>query len=289
MRYYTFFPGCCLWASAKGYGLSIEPVSSLFEMKLVELEDWNCCGATACVSAGHLEATCIAARNLALAKKKGLDLVTPCSCCYGNFNRVNSQLKLYPELEDKVNSCLGDVGLEYHGEIRVRHLWEVMFNDITLEVIKSKVVKPLTGLKVAPYYGCQLIRPGIGFDDPEFPQSLDQLITSLGAEATPFPLKSRCCGGSLIISQMDLALSLIRQLFDSAQSGGAQCLVTTCPLCYLNLEAFQSTVNRKYKTKYNLPVLFFTQLIGLALGIDPKALGLDTAIVSAQKMLASVG
>lgn len=285
MRYYSYFPGCCLPGTGVGLATSIDVISSRLEMGLVELEDWSCCGATPFLAVDQLEAICIAARNLALAKKAGLDLVTSCSCCYGNFNRVNARLRLYPEVKNKVNSCLAEVGLEYNGEVKARHLWEVMFNDITVQAIKSKVVKPLNGLKVAPYYGCQLIRPELGFDDPEFPESLDQLITSLGGEATPFSLKSRCCGSSLIICETDLALNLIRQLLDSAQSGGAQCIMTTCPLCQLSLDAYQSMVNSKFKTRYDLPVLFFTQLIGLALGVEPKALALDTAIVSPKRIL----
>ena len=147
-------------------------------------------------------------------------------------------------------------------------------------------MNPLSGLEVAPYYGCQLVRPSTGFDDTENPQSLDLLIASLGAEATPFPLKSRCCGGSLIIPEMDLALGLIHQLFESAASNGAQCIITVCPLCQTNLDAYQGIVNSRFKTKYNLPVLFFTQLIGLALGIETKALGLDKNIISAERVLA---
>ncbi|MGB2855165.1 MAG: heterodisulfide reductase-related iron-sulfur binding cluster, partial [Dehalococcoidia bacterium] len=141
-------------------------------------------------------------------------------------------------------------------------------------------------LKVAPYYGCQVVRPGPSFDDPESPQSLDRLIECLGAEATPFPLKARCCGGSLIISEEDLALGLIRKLLDSASSNGAECIATVCPLCQTNLDVYQGRVNKKFKTSFKLPVLFFTQLMGLALGIDGKTLGLEKCIVSADKVLA---
>ncbi len=286
MKYYSYFPGCSLEATAVAYGLSTQAISGPMEMELIELEDWNCCGSTPYSSTEDLEAICIAARNLALAEKRGLDLVTPCSSCYCTLSRANSQLRDYPELRDKVREILAAADLEYKGQVKVRHLAEVLFNDIGLEFIKSKVVNPLDGLRVAPYYGCQLVRPNIGFDDPEDPQSLDLLIASLGAEATPFPLKSRCCGGSLIIPEMDLALGLMEQLLDSAATNGAQCIATVCPLCQTNLDAYQGIVNRKFKTRYNLPVLFFTQLIGLALGIEPKALGLDKNIISVERVLA---
>lgn len=289
MRYYSYFPGCSLKGTGVGYGLSIQAISDLLGIELVELEDWNCCGSTPFISLDELGGICVGARNLALAERTGLELVTPCSSCYVTLNRVNSHIKLYPDLKANVDKVLAEVGLQYRGEVKVRHLLEVVLTDITLEVIKSKVVNTLSGLKVAPYYGCQLVRPDLGFDNPEFPQSLDRLIASLGAEATPFSLKSRCCGSSLIIPQPHTALALVHQILESAQSGGAQCIVVACPLCQTNLDAYQGMVNNKYKTKYDLPVLFFTQLIGLALGIEPKALGLDTAIVSPEKVLAGVG
>jgi heterodisulfide reductase subunit B len=289
MRYYSYFPGCSLKGTGVGYGLSIQAISDILGIEFVELEDWNCCGSTPLISLDELGGICIGARNLALAERTGLELVTPCSSCYVTLNRVNSQIRLYGDLKANVDKVLTEVGLQYRGEVRVRHLLEVVLSDITLEALKSKVVNALSGLKVAPYYGCQLVRPDLGFDNPEFPQSLDRLIAALGAEATPFSLKSRCCGSSLIIPQPDTALALIRQLLESAQSGGAQCIAVACPLCQTNLDAYQGMVNNKYKTKYDLPVLFFTQLIGLALGIEPKALGLDTAIVSPERVLAGVG
>lgn len=286
MKYYSYFPGCSLEATATAYGLSTQAISSPLEVELIELEDWNCCGSTPYGSLAELESVCVAARNLALAEKRGLDVVTPCSSCYTTLGRVNSRFALYPDLKGKVAEVLSAAGLEYHGRVKVRHLWEVIFNDIGLKVIKSKVVNPLGGLRVASYYGCQLVRPETSFDNPECPQTLDQLVTALEGEATPFPMKSRCCGGSLIISEEDLTLGLIHQLLSSAVANGAECIITVCPLCQLNLDAYQGMVNRKFKTKYNLPILFFTQLIGLALGIEPKALGLERGIVSPEKVLA---
>ena len=188
----------------------------------------------------------------------------------------------------QVNEALAVANLEYHGNVRVRDLMEVLFNDVTPEVIASKVQWGLDGLKVAPYYGCQLVRPDYGFDDPEFPQSLDRIVESLGAEAVPYPLKNRCCGGSLIISEESLALGLLHKLLDSAAENGAQCIATPCPLCQTNLDAYQSKVNRKFKTNYNLPVLFITQLIGLTLRIDPISLGLHMSIVSPNEVLKQV-
>ena len=286
MKHYSYFPGCSLEATAVAYGLSTQVISSALEMELIELEDWNCCGSTPYSSTDELESVCMAARNLALAEKTGLNLVTPCSSCYTTLNRANYQLRQYSDLKDKVDECLASVDLEYRRGVTVRHLFEVIYNDIGLKAIEPKVVTPLNGLRVAPYYGCQLVRPEPGFDNPHNPQSLEQLIACLGAEPVPFLLKDRCCGGSLIIPELDLALGLIHQLLDSTASSGTQCVVTVCPLCQTNLDAYQDMINRRFRTRYNLPVLFFTQLIGLALGIEPKALALDKAIVSAQMVLA---
>ena len=185
-----------------------------------------------------------------------------------------------------MDDALAAGNLKYYGSVKVRHLLDVFANDIGFDEIATKVQRKLEGLSVAPYYGCQVVRPGPTFDDPESPQSLDRMIGSLGAKATPFPLKARCCGGSLIISEEDLALGLVRKLLDSAANNGAECIVTVCPLCQTNLDVYQGKVNSKFKTNFKLPVLFFTQLIGLALGIDGKTLGLEKCIVPADKVLA---
>jgi len=301
MKYYSYFPGCSSSeGTAVAYGRSTQAITSALEMQLMELEDWNCCGSTPYGSTEELESVCIAARNLALAEKakyavldekgmvvekSGLDLVTPCSSCYTTLNRANSLLRQYPELKSKADECLAAGSLKYQGKVKVRHLFEVIYNDIGLKVIESKVVNPLSGLRVAAYYGCQLVRPEPGFDDQHNPHLLDHFIVSLGAEPVLFPLKDRCCGGSLIIPELHLTLGLIHKLLESAASNGAQCIVTVCPLCQTNLDAYQGMVNRKFRTKYNLPVLFFTQLIGLALGVELKALALDKAIVSAEAVL----
>ena len=287
MRYYTYFPGCSSSeGGAKAYGWSAQAVSKALDIELIELDDWNCCGSTPYSSVEELASFCLSARNLALAEKRGLDLVTPCSSCYVILNRTNSHLKEYPQLKARVDEAMAAGGLEYHGTVRVRHLLDVFVNDIGYDEINSNVKINLGGLKVAPYYGCQMVRPRPGFDHPENPQSMDKLIASLGGEPVPFPLKSRCCGGSLIISEEALALELIRKVFDSALSNGAECLITPCPLCQTNLDAYQRRVNQKFKTNFNLPVLFFTQLMGVAFGLSDEDLGLKTCIVPAERILA---
>jgi heterodisulfide reductase subunit B len=286
LKYYTYFPGCSSHdGGAKAYNWSAQAVSKVLDVDLAELEDWNCCGSTPSGAVDELGAYCMAARDLALAEKRGLDMVTPCSACNVIFNRTNTYLNGYPQFMAKVNEALAAGNLEYHGTVRVRHMLDIMTTDVGYDAIESRVKKPLSGLKVAPYYGCQVVRPGFGFDHPENPQSLDKLIVSLGAEPTPFPLKTRCCGGSLTISEEDVALGLMHKLFDCASSNGAECLVTVCPLCQTNLDAYQSRVNKKFKTSFKLPVLFFTQLMGVAFGLEEKDLGLKNCIVPADKVL----
>ncbi len=268
------------------YGLSTQAVSEALDIELIELADWNCCGSTPYGSLSAIGFVCLSARNLALAEKAGgLDVVTPCSSCYVTLNKANSYLKDYPQLRSDVGEALAAADLEYGGGVRVRHMVEVLLEDIQPEVIRSKVKTALSGLNVASYYGCQLVRPRLGSDDPERPQSLDRLAESVGAKVVPYPFKTHCCGGPLIISEEALALELIGKLLDSAQQNGAHCVVTACPLCQANLDAYQSRVNSKFKTNYSLPVLFFTQLMGVALGLAPRALGLEKNIVSPMKVL----
>ncbi len=287
MRNYTYFPGCSASeGGARAYGQSAKAVSQALDIELIELEDWNCCGSTPYSSFEELASFCLSARNLALAEKKGFDLVTPCSSCYVTLNRTNVYLKQYPHLRAKVDEALAAGGLEYHGTVRARHLLDVLVNDIGYDAISARMKKSLSGLKIAPYYGCQVVRPSFGFDHPEYPQSLDKLVVSLGGEAVPFPLKSRCCGGSLIISEEALALDLIGQILQSAVSNGAECLITPCPLCQTNLDAYQSLANKRLKASFNMPILFFTQLMGVAFGLGEDELGLKTCVVPAEKVLA---
>ena len=285
MKYYAYYPGCASEGTGAGQELSIKVIAKPLDIELKDIGDWTCCGSTPYSSLNEAESLLIAARNLALAEKTGLDMVTPCSSCFVTMHTATIHLKENPQLMKQVNEALAVANLEYHGKVRVRHLVDVLVNDVTPEVIATKVRRQLNGLKVAPYYGCQLIRPDNGYDDTEAPQSLDRLVVNLGAEAVPYPLKTRCCGSSLIIPEERLALGLIRKLLDNALENGAQCIVSCCPLCQLNLDAYQGRVNSEFKTKFNLPVLFIWQLIGLALGIDAKFLGLKTNIASLSPVL----
>ena len=284
MKQYAYFPGCSSDATGKGLELSVRAVAKSLDMELFELEDWTCCGSTPYPSTAEEESILIAARNLALGEKTGLDLVTPCSSCFDVLTNANTYLKEHEDFKKQVNQALAEVSLEFKGTLRIRLIPEVLFHDVTPEGIAAKVQHNLNGLKVASYYGCQMLRPA-GFESTEAPESLDKIVTSMGGEAVPFPLKNRCCGSSLIIPDENLALGLTHKIIANAVENGAACIITPCPLCQTNLDAYQSRVNSKFGTNFNIPVLFVTQLIGLALGIDKLSLGLNTNIVSPQKVM----
>ncbi len=288
MTHYSYYPGCGL--SPEGFGKafdwSIKGVNKVLGLDFREIPDWNCCGTVPYDTLHEQASFAVCARNLALAEQMGGDLVAPCSSCYVFLSRTNQYLREYPKVKSEVDEALAAGGLTYHGNVKVRKVLDVYVNDVGYEAIAAKVKKNLEGLKVACYYGCQEVRPIFGRDHPENPKYMDKLVKALGAEAVNFPLKSACCGGSLIISEEDASLDLIKKLLDSAVNNGAEVMVTGCPLCQLNVDAYHVLVNKRFKTNYHLPVLFFTQLMGIAFGLNEKELGLKTSIVPVKKVLA---
>ena len=286
MRYYAYYPGCSMEATGAPVEESIKAIAKPLDIELLELEDWTCCGSSPFSGVNKVKAVGITARVLAQAEKTGLDLVTPCSSCYTILREANDLIKEDHKLAEKVREALSAVGLSYNGTVKVRHIIEVIYHDIGPDNLASKVVRPLTGLKVACYHGCQQVRPDYGLDDSELPDWIDRLAKSLGAEPVNFPLKARCCGSSLVISESDMALDLIHKLLQNALDNGAQCMIsTTCPLCHTALDAYQMLVNSKFKAGFNMPIIAITQLIGIALGLDFKAAALGGNIVSPKKLL----
>ncbi|MCK4236983.1 MAG: CoB--CoM heterodisulfide reductase iron-sulfur subunit B family protein, partial [Candidatus Krumholzibacteria bacterium] len=272
-------PGCSVQATANLYQESIDAIATPLGLELEELEDWNCCGATAYMSVRELMSFAISARNLALAEKFHRDMVTPCSACYLVLNKTNQYFSDYPDIRKKLGQALEAGGLSYSGNIKVRHLLDVVVNDVGTEKLSSLVRNKLEGLKVVPYYGCQIVRPDVSFDDPDEPESMDRLIEALGATCIDYRMKTKCCGASLMGTQERLALRLCKNLLLEAEKSGAHCIVTLCPLCQMNLDVYQSKVNSLFGTKFKLPVLYFTQLIGVALGLPQSDLGLKRLAV----------
>ncbi len=284
---YTYYPGCSLEVSNKAYDQSARGVSKALGANLIELEDWNCCGATNYMSVRELRSFAISARNLALAEKLKRDLVTVCSACYTTLSKTHHYLADNEKLRADVNDALSAVQLNYGGTVNVRHLLDVYVNDVGIDNIAAKAKKKLTGLRVAPYYGCQITRPHATFDDAEFPVTMDKLFAALGADVTDYPLKAKCCGGMLMTTAENVALKLTKSLLDCAVRGKADCIVTTCPLCHFNLDAYQDKVNRMFGTNFSVPILYFTQLIGVALGMNGKEISLGQELVPAEKVLSA--
>jgi heterodisulfide reductase subunit B len=276
---YSYFPGCSLKGLGRAYEESLLPVMQQLGVELVELDDWNCCGATAYMSVDEHEACVLAARNLAIAEKAGPhDLVTPCSACYLVLNKAKHYLADSPEMNDTVRHALRNGHLTYSGNTPVRHPLDVLVHDVGLAAIKAKVVRPLTGLKVAPYYGCQVVRPYSTFDDAWNPTSMDRLLAALGAEVVPFPLKTKCCGASLTGTLPEAGLRLTYILLKEAVRRGADVIATICPLCQFNLDAYHDQIDRRWGPT-RIATVYFTQLMGLAFGLSPKELGLNRNFV----------
>lgn len=284
---YTYYPGCSQEVSNRAYDLSTRAVAKALDMELEELKDWNCCGTSPSYSIRELPTFVFGARNLALAERQAgaSDLVTICNGCFAMLEKTNLRLK-EPDLGRRVGEVLGVAGLKYEGSVRVRHFLEVLVNDVGEGLIRERVTAPLEGLRVAPYYGCQFSRPEGRYDDLEFPTALDRLLSWIGAEVVDYPLKAQCCGGLLMTTKEEVALKLVRDLLALARKRGARCIATICPLCQLNLEAYQDRVKARFGADLSIPILYFTQLLGLSLGLEGKALGLGTELVSAADILA---
>ncbi|MGC7877803.1 CoB--CoM heterodisulfide reductase iron-sulfur subunit B family protein, partial [Desulforudis sp. 1190] len=229
-------------------------------------------------------------RSSDLAEPAGHDVLIGCSSCFVNLAWANEKFKTDPKFAAKINEALSAAGLKYNGTLRVRQLIDVLVNDVGLEKIKARVVKPLTGLKVACYTGCQTVRAlrRPDFDDVEYPQMLDKIVEALGATPVPFPMAARCCGGSQQFTNVQLIYELTGSVLECAAQAGADLMVTPCPMCHMNTDVYQRKINKVLGRNYDIPVLFITQLMGVAFDCKPKELGFEYNIVSPSKVLAKI-
>lgn len=290
---YGYYPGCSMEKNARAYHTSTLAVAKPLGIELIEIDDWNCCGATEYIAINKIPAYALVSRNLALATEQNgsKNLVAPCSACFLNLKKVDQYLQDDDELKEKVDIALEAGGLSYEpGSINVQHLLETISVDIGLDAIKAQVKKPLFNLRVAPYYGCLVPRPASmeSFDDPEHPTSMDKILDVLGATVIDYPLKAQCCGGHMTQISEDTALELIRRLLKNAVDNGADIIATLCPMCQLNLDAYQDAVNAHFGTNFNIPIVYFTQLMGLAFGFPASELGFGKEIVSAKPALGRI-
>jgi heterodisulfide reductase subunit B len=281
---YSYYPGCSLHTSAKEFDMSTKVVMQALGFELEELKDWSCCGGSIAGGINHDLSMALAARNVVLAQQQNQDLLASCSGCYNKSSKANRALE-NPTERSKITAVLETMGMSIpDNQIKVRNVVDVLANDID---ISPHIKRPLSGLKVACYYGCLLTRPEdvTGWDSPVRPMAMDNLAKTCGAEVVDFRSKTKCCGGPILIPQQKVAYELTKNLLDEAQSLGADCIILACPLCSTNLEMRQPDIEKQYNVNYSLPILYITELIGLALGINPKKLGLDKHLVSPKSVI----
>lgn len=288
---YSFYPGCSMEGAAVPYLKSFEAVASAMGVGIEEIHDWNCCGATVASGVvGDYPAQVMAARNLALAEPKGLDIIVPCSSCYMNLAITNKKFVEDDHFRLMANEALGAADLRYSGTLKILQMIEWLVRDIGLDRIKAMVKRPLTGLRVAGYVGCQTPRVfPWAFDDPEQPVFFDKIIEALGAVPVKFPMKARCCGSSHSITRPEITIESTFNLIRSALDDQAQLMVTPCPMCQLNLDAYQGMVRKNHPLEASMPVLFITQLMSVAFDLPPDAWALKYNIVSPFEALGKFG
>jgi len=286
---YAYYPGCSLHSTAKEFDLSTRAVCQRLGIELVEIPDWICCGATPAHVSMHLLGVVLPVKTLwSVRGMDGQEVLTCCAACYSRLKVANKEMIENEGIRVQVNQLLGS---DYRGEVKVRHLLEVLLKDVGLEALKLKVSKKMEGLKVASYYGCLLVRPPkvMEFDDAEHPHSVDDLLTAVGAKAIDWPYNIECCGASLSVTRTEIVLRLCRDILADAKARGADCVAVACPLCQSNLDLRQKEVEDAHGVLIDLPILYFTQIIGLALGLGGKELGLDRHMVDPIPLLKAKG
>ena len=278
---YAYYPGCSLHSTGLEFGLSTRAVFKHLDMGLVELDGWNCCGASSAHAVSHTLAVALPARNLALAQAIGYDLVAPCAACFNRMKAADYYLRTDPVMRAEVESI---VGFKYSGEVAVRPVMAVLYEDYGPEQIARQVRHPLEGLKVVPYYGCLLVRPPqvTQFDDPDNPQVMAALLRAAGAEVLPWSHATDCCGASLSLSRADVVQNLVGRLVERAREAGADALVTACPLCQVNIEMRQ-TQDAK------MPAFYITELLGLAFGLPEARKWWSKHLIDPRPVLSQAG
>ncbi len=283
-----YFPGCSLQHSAAEYDKSSRMVCRQLGIELEELSDWSCCGAHAAHHTNHMLGSALGARNLSIAAAAGLDSVTaPCPACYINLKSAQDQLVNNSSLRDEFKA---ELGFDSNPDMGVSSLLELL-DGIDADELKSSVKVDLSGLKLVAYYGCVLVRPPklTRFDDPEDPSSMDNMLAAVGAQVLPWDFKVQCCGATLGIGNPDIQAKLSRDILIMAVLAGAKAVVVACPLCHANFDLRQMQIDRRSKRRFNLPILYFTQVLGLAFGASPKELGIDKHMINAMPLLAKLG
>jgi heterodisulfide reductase subunit B len=281
---YTFYPGCSLHSTAKDYLESLQAVCSALGLELVELSDWVCCGSTPAHATNEKLALALPLENLSRAVELGHDVVVACAACYNRLQVANLAVRNDPAVREEMAEI---VGRPYDGSINVRHILDVLVRDVGLETIRELVRNSLENVKVASYYGCLLARPRevSFFDDPEDPRLMDDCMEAIGGEVVQWPYKTDCCGAAYSLTNPDMALRLTGEILSMAKECGADCVAVGCPLCQSNLDLRQKDIERQRGEVLELPVFYFTQLVGMALGLPEHSLGVQRLVVNPRRIL----
>ncbi len=273
---YLYYPGCSLEGTAQEYDRSTRALFHVLGLELIEIEGWTCCGASAAEAKSDLLSIVLPARNLALAESmdpSAADILVPCSACYLNLKRAAEETRKDPGLLARVNEALAGEGLALKGTKKVRHLLDVLVSDIGVQGLRSHIQTGMDRFRVAPYYGCQCLRPYAVFDDPELPASMEPLILATGAGIHDWHMGAKCCGASLMNIQPEIGREMVAAILAGAV--GADAIVTVCPMCQMNLEGYQNQVSRSAHQDLHQAVIYLPQFLGLAMGIAPDGLGLE--------------
>ena len=287
MTSYALFLGCTIPARKPNYELSARKALAKLGIELVDLANMTCCCPPPIQSIDLETSLVVAAYNICLAEEADMNIITLCSGCFESLAMANAMLKADEQLKVKINKILSKAGKEFQGNKEVKHFLQVLMDDVGLKRLKQSVSKPLSNLKVAAFYGCHALRPSelLKLDDPERPSLLENLIETLGAESLEYRNKLKCCGGLLRGYSDDLALNLAREKLVNTTKAGADCIATLCPFCFVALDIGQIQVKAKFQETYDMPVLHYSELLALALGIDPKELALQTHKIKTDKVL----
>ncbi|MHA1721854.1 MAG: CoB--CoM heterodisulfide reductase iron-sulfur subunit B family protein [Candidatus Baldrarchaeia archaeon] len=285
---YAYYLGCWIPARVNQYDLSTRVVAKKLGIELVDLEGAGCCGTVLVRSVNFKTNLVMSARILALAKNMGLDLLVLCNGCYESLMEAENLVKTNENLREQVNTILKSTdNLVYEGDEKIKHLIQVLYDDIGLERLRDEIKRPLDGLRVAVHYGCHILRPSsrLKFDNAENPKILDELVEITGAKSIYWPLKLWCCGSPMLAVDRNLSLSIAGMKLKSAKEAGADCIVTICPSCQIQFDTLQPEISKVTGEQYNMPVLLYPQLLGLALGFTPEEVGLHLNKISAESLL----
>ncbi|MHB1653963.1 MAG: CoB--CoM heterodisulfide reductase iron-sulfur subunit B family protein [Desulfitobacteriaceae bacterium] len=283
-----YFPGCSLHSTAKNYESSTQAVLKTLDVQLEEIPDWNCCGSTPAHQTDHLLALALPARNLALAEQAGMkEVMAPCAACFNHLRTAEIECAESKETTQKVQKA---IEMKYNNTVHVLNILELLVDRIGLDKISAKVKKPLKGLRIAPYYGCMLTRPAkiTKFDHPTNPVSMDKLLNALGAEVVPWGAKTDCCGAAHVLTRPEVVVELSGRIIYQAKESGADAVATACPMCMSNLDLRQSAMAKATGKEAKVPVMYITELLGMALGIPNSELGMRKHVISTGPVQAKI-